>query len=120
MSSGITLVPLANRLGPDTIAQFERAAKERFFEAEILLIRRSNAGSIYLNGYVVEMLIKAAYFREYGLTPHDPIQPSDRARAHADAKSRGITISGPHDFAGWARYLVDFVGGQPRPRYDLP
>ncbi len=111
---------LANRLGFDTISGFRQSARERFTEAELLAGHRNPFGAIYLYGYSVEMIIKAAYFRALGHGPTQEIKPSDRGLAKGHATDLGIRISGPHDFVGWALLLVEFNGSLPRPTYDEP
>jgi hypothetical protein len=51
------------KLGQDTIAKLERAAETRFAEAEWLAAGKYHLGSIYLFGYVAEIVLGTAYFR---------------------------------------------------------
>lgn len=108
---------LAAQIGDDSVLKLEKASSERFVDAECLANRGGKLAAIYLYGYVIEMRIKAAYFRMEGHAGNQPITRQDRSIAEAHARSLGITFQGPHDFAHWAIYLVSFDGTRPRPIY---
>jgi hypothetical protein len=65
----------ATQLEPDdTIGVFERAAEHRYYDGQELLgSGHRYAGSIYLLGYWVELVLKVAYCRMVGVGPADPI-----------------------------------------------
>jgi hypothetical protein len=109
---------LAERFGPDTIAKFEKAARMRFEEAESLRVEGHHLAAVYFFGYVVEMVLKAAYFRmlRYGLTTEIGLDARNRAMARA----RGLELMGPgpHDLVGWARFLVTEGSSRNLPAYD--
>jgi hypothetical protein len=44
------IVPLGERLAPDTIAKLERAAQHRFVTAEILRTKKRRLAALYLYG----------------------------------------------------------------------
>jgi hypothetical protein len=98
--------PLAGRYGPDTIRKYERAAAERFKEAEWLASAGYNLAALYFYGYTVEMLIKAAYFRllRYGVTVE--IDRDARNRVMLRARQSGLMNYEPHDLVGWAKLLI--------------
>lgn len=103
-------MPLVNRLGVDTISSFQRAAPERFTEAELLGGHHNPLAAIYLYGYSIEMIIKAAYFRTRGHTATQEITDADRRAA--------LGGDNPHNFVRWAELLVALNNRLPRPTYD--
>jgi hypothetical protein len=95
------------RLRPDSIAEFQFAAKRRFSEASSLAEAGERTGALYLFGYVVEMELKAAYFGIIGFAPRTPIQRADRRNAVGRTKSLGLTwLGNEHDVSSWANLLV--------------
>lgn len=61
----------------ETIDQYEVAAGERLLDALALAItdgREASRGSVYLFGYVIEMVLKAAFFRVHGAQPAHPVR----------------------------------------------
>jgi hypothetical protein len=98
---------LAGRFQSDRIRAFESAADQRFSEAELLGKHGHNLIAIYLYGYVVEILCKAACYRFDGKGIRDEIDEAYRKQVALKAQSYNITIHGPHDLVGWARLLVE-------------
>src|SRR5215211_3835797 len=97
---------LAGRFQSDRIRAFESAAGQRFAEAELLGEHGHNLIAIYLYGYVVEILCKAACYRLDGKGVTDEIDEAYRKRVALKAQSYGFTV-GSHDLVGWARLLVE-------------
>lgn len=102
--------PLIDHLAPDCIARLERAAVQRFDEAEGLLPQKRFLAALYLFGFSVEMCLTAAYFRSVGVKPNTPIH-RDTRRIHM-GKARQQQVDGqylmdhdPHSLVGWARFL---------------
>lgn len=98
--------PLADHLAPDSISRLERAAQRRFEEADILSSTRRHLAAIYLYGYVVEMCLTAAVFRNAGFPRHAPIDRDTRQRRMAQARQLGVMSSDAHPLSGWARFLL--------------
>ena len=73
--------PLLDRLQPDSIAEFRLAAQQRFLDGEIAGDRDRRTAAIYLWGYAVEMLLKAAYFEVDGFPERQPILIQDLKNA---------------------------------------
>ena len=102
---------LAAHLAPNTIRQLERAASERFEEAERLRKQNRLLAAIYLYGYCVEMCLAAACFRRAGFAPNRVIDEDVRRRRMAQARQlvhqdgSPLMSSEPHPLDGWARYL---------------
>src|SRR6516165_311227 len=107
------VLPLAERLSPDTVARLERAAQHRYATAEVLRTQTQprRLAALYLYGYSAEMWLCAAYFRSAGFRPNDPIDRDTRHRRMAQARQLRLTSgeflmnSDPHPLVGWARFL---------------
>jgi hypothetical protein len=97
---------MPSKFGPDSIDHFIHAAEQRYNEAHVLASNGFAAGAVYLYGYVVEMLIKAACFRLMGLPPTFPIEGKDRAVIAEDMKANNLATGAQHDLLGWAQWLV--------------
>jgi hypothetical protein len=64
---------LINRDGPHTRRRLEQAGAHRFAEADRAIEGRHHLTAIYLFGYVVEMIIGAAYCKNMGYGAIDPV-----------------------------------------------
>ena len=71
---------LSDRLGKDTIREWERAARRQWKDAEVLRKNERRLAAVYLYGYVAEILIKSAYFR-LDKSLDDVIESKDRQEA---------------------------------------
>lgn len=92
----------------DTLGEMERAAMERFWDAAALgsAPARRTTGTIYVMGYVAEILVKCAYYRVRGLLPHDTTEMELRG-ARGRATNRGLPWTGNlHNLPSWAGLLV--------------
>ena len=108
---------LADQLGEDTVFRFVRSAPMRLAEGDVLSEKHPLA-AIYFYGYAAEMTIKAAYFNNLGFSQLTEIDKDTRNRAMADARSRHLMESHPHDILGWARYLVWSKANLHTPAYE--
>lgn len=107
------VLPLAERLAPDTVARLERAAEQRYATAERLRLRPQprRLASVYFYGYSAEMWLCAAYFRCAGFSPHETIDRDARHRRMVQARqlrsnSGEFVMNGDaHPLVGWARFL---------------
>ena len=106
--------------GPDTIAEFERAARQRFDEGVALASAGFHGGAIYLHGYVAEMLLKAASYKLFGLGATDPVE--DKRSIVEEWIAEYVLVSKkkprPHDLDAWAQWLIYFrtaILGTPYP-----
>ncbi|HBI47096.1 MAG TPA: hypothetical protein DDY78_30220 [Planctomycetales bacterium] len=105
------IVPLGERLAPDTIAKLERAAQHRFATAEILRTKKRRLAALYLYGYSAEICLSAAYYRSSGLPGNTAIDRDTRQRRMAQARQlrtasgEPLMNSAPHPLVGWARFL---------------
>ncbi|MFO0846940.1 MAG: hypothetical protein U0871_00065 [Gemmataceae bacterium] len=71
---------LPDRCRPDSIAEFREAALRRYGDGLALAetkVRERRTGAIYLWGYVVEMVLKAAVFEAFGYDVCDQISAAD-------------------------------------------
>lgn len=98
---------LLQRLRADSIAEYRSAARRRFLEASSLAEAGERLGAVYLFGYVVEMQLKAAYFRIAGFGLEAPILRADRRNAMGRAASLGMNwVGNEHDIGSWSELLV--------------
>jgi hypothetical protein len=112
--------PSAALYGLDTIAEFERAARQRFDEGVSLASAGFYGGAIYLHGYVVEMLLKAAAYKLLGLEPTDLVEDQ---RAIVEEWIAEYVLGSkkkprPHDLDAWAQWLIFYrrvILGSPYP-----
>jgi hypothetical protein len=61
----------------ESVVQYELAAVERLLDGMSIALtegRGSSQGSVYLFGYVIEMVLKAAFFRVIGWNAAHPVQ----------------------------------------------
>jgi hypothetical protein len=105
------IAPLVNHLGPHTIVRLERAAEQRFQEANDLRDIGHRLAALYFYGYSVEMCLTAAYFRSAGFGPTSTLDRDMRQRRMAQARQlttasgERLMNSDPHPLVGWARFL---------------
>jgi hypothetical protein len=103
--------PLMDNVAPDCIQRLERAAENRFEEAEGLIPKKRLLTALYLYGYCVEMCLSAAYYRSAGLRPDTLIDRDTRQRTMTIGRKRlaadgkPLMNSDPHPLVGWARFL---------------
>ena len=104
---------LPQRFQPDSIAEFQAAARERALDAIALQTSGRRTASIYLWGYVAEMTLKSAYFNILGFAEDRPITRRDLQDAlHPQ---RGL-----HHLGLWAQALVGLRAGTPGLAYADP
>ncbi len=102
------------RFATECIREFDLAATERYRDAAALSLGERRAGAVYLYGYVVEMLLKAAYFRALRYADTAPISLTDLRTAAGDnpgSTARTLGLAGTrnlHDIGAWAELLVAF------------
>lgn len=98
---------LLERCRPDSIGGFVAAAEQRHHDGNVLAMNGRRTAAIYLWGYAVEMLLKAAYFRAVGFPSPQPITFADLRSAAARAPTLGVVWSGNfHDLRAWADLLI--------------
>lgn len=110
-------MPLRHELErlPETLQELELAAESRFYEAQALLTQGHYAGSIYLAGYVAEILLKCAYCYSSGARPLDIAQGYFApARRFGKAWCPGIEHESYHSLRFWLSVL------RARRRYTRP
>ena len=98
-------MPFCGRLRnvPETWPELQRAAEQRFWDGLSLATSSEHCetGAIYLLGYTVEMLLKAAYYREQGVPRHvDTSQARKQARGLVSGYRRN-----DHDLNYWVNVL---------------
>ncbi len=98
------VLPLIERLAPDSIRSLERAAELRYDDGERLAKWRF-LGAVYFWGFTVEMCLTAAYFRSLGYSSNMPIDRDTRMLRMTHARRLKIMNSDPHPLVGWARLL---------------
>ena len=103
-------MPVVSRLAArlHTVESFRSAARERYRDGVQLADAGRRLGAIYLLGYSVEMLLKAAYFRLRGWGD-TPITVADMNQA----RNRAINVlhltwnDRLHDLVGWVTLLIN-------------
>ena len=86
------------------------AARERLSDARAALVHGSPTGSVYLAGFVVEIVLKHATFRAQGLGPHDLVQPAlAPVRARLNHWLGPVPYESYHSLDFWALALRETV-----------
>lgn len=110
--------PLRERLPKDSIAEFRRAARQRYADGLHLERAGRPLAAVYLWGYAAEMVLKAGYFRAVGFARGRPISAYDLRAARAGATLRSVSWAGNwHDLRGWAELLVRTRTVRPKGAY---
>jgi len=110
---------LPDRFAVECVREFERAADERHADATRLADAGRRTGAIYLYGYVVEVLLKAAFLRLAGHADDEPIsigvlwgyvgqKPTSMARSFGLPGAKNL-----HDLVAWAELLVAYRASRP-------
>jgi hypothetical protein len=104
---------LARLPTPETWPEIEQAAEERFWDGYALATHtdRRELGAVYLFGYVIEMLLKTAFYRVHGTPPYSDIG-RDRRGARTGV---GYRPRNDHDLSYWMHVLerARVVAGRP-------
>lgn len=99
------MLPLRLRLPHhDSVDLYRKAASQRFLDAATLANHGRRLGAIYLFGYCVEMLLKAAFFRLQGTAAGQAIHLYE-----ARTKAREWGLEPPtdrHDLRWWNRLVI--------------
>jgi hypothetical protein len=93
--------------GDDTIDAFINAARQREADARVLLERGRHTGAIYLSGYVTELVLKAAVYRNLGHGATASIPSTTRTAVEVMMKMDAYKPQGQHDILRWAQWLVN-------------
>lgn len=109
---------LIEKVGPDTIARFNRAAPRRFAEAEYLAEGGHFLAAIYFYGYCIEIIVGAAYFRVLRFGVLETIDPSRLRNVLASARLLSDFGEKSHPIDGLARLLVQDKKDLSPPAYD--
>jgi len=103
---------LLNRCNQDSIREYRAAARQRFDDALAMATAGAprRTGAIYLWGYSIEMILKAAYFSLIGLPETRVIGWGTDLRP-AIHRGRAMGIAWPpqgegHNVRAWAELLV--------------
>ena len=113
-------IRLPERCGPDCIAGFRSAAVQRHLDACRLADNERRTGAVYLWGYSIEMLLKAAFFRAFGYDSQRPITAADLRAAVQLAPSLGYAWpagANLHHLPGWSQLLVRLRANLPNEAY---
>ncbi|MCI0681633.1 MAG: hypothetical protein L0Y71_05985 [Gemmataceae bacterium] len=104
-------MPLAQRIQgrAHSIQNLRLSALARFREGRLLVINDRRLAGIYLWGYCVEMLLKAAYFRLKGWSPIQTITVDDmrQAKQHATQLLKCAWPGNLHYLPGWKDLLTE-------------
>jgi hypothetical protein len=113
---------LLNRIGFDTLAKLESAARRRHAEARQLRPKEP-LGALYLYGYTIEMRLKAAYYRLVSVpenwdldVPTPPAVVSPRRDAQVQIQNLiglGHSAQAGHHLVGWATLVITTRAGHP-------
>lgn len=108
---------LTLRLGHDSVAEFEAAANQRYYDGLGAATQGRRTAAIYLWGYTAEMIVKAAYFRLIGFAPQQHILFTDLQ----NARNRGHQLLIPwpkqgwgHNVAAWSQLVILERAHQPQ------
>lgn len=117
---------LLDRCNLDCISEFREAARERFDDALAVAGDGRRTGAVYLWGYTVEMLLKAAYFALLGFPEARPITSRDLRDAIDRGRALGIAWARQgdwHNVRAWAELIVAARASSPAtafaPRFAL-
>jgi hypothetical protein len=102
---------LLDRCNPDSIREFRAAAIQRYYDAIAMAGRGRRTGAIYLWGYTVEMVLKAAYFSLLSLPETQTLRWDTDLRPAIDRGRNVLHIVWPssgagHNIRAWAELLV--------------
>jgi len=103
---------LPERFQPDSILEFQAAARQRSLDAITLHAAGRRTAAVYLWGYVAEMTLKAAYFRVVGFGQTQAITRTD-LRAGLNSLPGPASNRPLHHLGLWAQALVAFRAGTP-------
>ncbi len=98
---------IVSKIGPHSTSRLQRAAEQRFVEAECLMERRHYLAALYFYGYVAEIVLGCAYFRMRGYSPTDAITMSELRRILNTAKMKSRMEDKSHPIDGWAVLLIE-------------
>lgn len=112
---------LLERCRPDSILEFQSAARQRFQDGLCLAPNGRRTAAIYIWGYAAEMTLKAAYFRLIGFAPNQAITMADLKGAKANAPRVGFTWFGNlHNLESWALLLISTRASGIALTYSIP
>lgn len=103
---------LPDRCRPDSIAEFRAAALRRYGDGLALAetgVRERRTGAIYLWGYAVEMVLKAAVFSAFGYDEREEITGPDLNAVKGLAPDLGLVWpknANLHRIDLWSQVLV--------------
>jgi hypothetical protein len=91
---------------PETVNDLVLAAEERYWDAYELAVQGRPFAAIYLAGFSVEMLLKAAGFRFDGAAPGDPIQARlGPAKTYGSVRFPAVNHESYHSLRFWTAFL---------------
>lgn len=96
----------------DSVREMEQAAEDRYWDALTCGLESRSFGACYLLGYVVEMLLKCAFFRYDGRSLDSDLRPYLSAAAREETFRRGDhsrRFAGHplHNIEAWINHLVE-------------
>ncbi len=102
---------LPDRWQPESIREFRASARQRFDDAMALAASGRRTGAIYIWGYCVEMLLKAAYFSVIGLAETNVVTWAGHLHPAISRGRNTFHIAWPfagqgHNIQAWAELLV--------------
>ena len=109
---------LNSQIGEHTLSRLEKAAKDRFREADWLRKGDHRLTAIYLYGYVVEIVLGSAYFRMKGFGATTPIKTSELRKAIDRAKSKSMMEDRSHPIDGRIELIISEKEGLYGPPYE--
>jgi hypothetical protein len=96
----------AIQANPEMVEHLLPAARERLADAQAAYVGGSPTGTVYLAGFVVEMVLKHATLRTWGLGPQDFLQPAlAPARARLNLWLGEVPHESYHSMEFWALSL---------------
>jgi hypothetical protein len=92
---------IANR---DSIQEMDAARSDRYWDALACAGDDRDFGACYLFGYVIEMLLKVAYFRFIAIPPSDDLRPFLVSVGRSPRFARRGRL---HNIESWAEELLE-------------
>ncbi len=88
----------------DSVQTFERAQVDRFWDALVCAVEGRHFIGCYLYGYVAEMILKCAYFRNVGVTITSDLKQHLQTARQQPRMRLGRNL---HDLVAWADLIIE-------------
>lgn len=110
---------LIDKIEDQTLSQIEKAATQRFAEAVWLVEGHHRLAAVYFFGYVVEIVLCAAYFKMIDFGQNELITTTKLNLPLKTAKAKSKMDKGKaHPIDGWADLLIEGRDSLHPPPFD--